>query len=126
MEYHYIIKSPRYDLYQLQAGMIQFCTKYYLPAEVQHKVQLLAEEVLQIVPLDKGEVDFELRYSEENGSLSLELLMPIGITKVLNSSLFSADNLSLSIINGLCDSYDETMEDCPIGPRVRLKFNLKK
>lgn len=124
--YHHVIKSPRYDLYQLQAEIIQFCTKYYLPSQVQHNVQLLAEEVLQIVPLNKGEIDFMLRYSEENGSISMELLMPVGLKKVLNSSMFKPDNLSLSIIEGLCDSMEETLEDCIDGPRVRLKFNLKK
>ena len=124
--YHHVIKSPRYDLYQLQAEMIQFCTKYYLSSQVQHNVQLLAEEVLQIVPLDKGEVDFMLRYSEESGSISMELLMPVGIIRLLNSSMFKPDNLSLSIIDGLCDSMEETLEDCAEGPRVKLKFNLKK
>lgn len=125
-DYHHVIKSSRYDLYQLQAGILQFCTKYHLSTQVTNKVQLLAEEILQIVPLDKGEVDFELRYSEENGSISLELLMPTGIFKVMNSSMFTPDDLSLSIIEGLCDTMNETLEDCPEGPRVRLKFNLKK
>lgn len=125
-DYHHVIKSPRYDLYKLQAGMMQFCNKYYLSPQVLNKVQLLAEEVLQIVPLDKGEVDFELRYSEESGSISMELLMPTGIFKVMNSSMFAPDDLSLAIIEGLCDGMNETLEDCPEGPRVRLKFNLKK
>ena len=124
--YHNVIKSPRYDLYQLQAEVMQFCTKYYLSSQVQHNVQLLTEEVLQIVPLNKGEVDFTLRYSEENGSISLELLMPVGIIRLLNSSMFKPDNLSLSIIEGLCESMEETLEDCTEGPRVKLKFNLKK
>ena len=53
-----------------------------LTAEVQHHVQLLTEEVLQVVPLDKGEIDLSLRYSEKDGSLSLELLMPTSLTTV--------------------------------------------
>jgi polar amino acid transport system ATP-binding protein len=75
-DFHYLIRSSRYDLYALQAGMMQFCAKYFLSAQVQHQVQLLAEEVLQVVPLDKGEVDLALKYSEKTGSISIELLMP--------------------------------------------------
>lgn len=37
-DYHYQIRSPRYDLYELQSGMIQFCTKYFLSAKVQNQV----------------------------------------------------------------------------------------
>ena len=124
-DYHYIISSPQYDLYQLQGGMVQFCSKYYLSAEVQHRVQLLAEEVLQIVPLDKGDVDLALCYSEKSGTVTMELLMPSGITAVLNDSSFAPDELSLAIIEGLCDEIGETIDECAEGSRLRLKFKLK-
>ena len=45
-DYHYKITSPRYDLYELQGGLVQFCSKYYLSYDVQNKVQLFVEEVL--------------------------------------------------------------------------------
>lgn len=125
-DYHYTIRSPRYDLYELQGGMIQFCAKYFLSAEVQHRVQLLAEEVLQVVPLDKGEVDFSLRYSEKSGAISIELLMPTGIVSVWNDAQFAPDELSLAIIEGLCESIEETVDDCPEGPRVHIRFKLKE
>ncbi|MBR5804336.1 MAG: amino acid ABC transporter ATP-binding protein [Bacteroidaceae bacterium] len=124
--YHYVIRSPRYDLYQLQGGMALFCTRYYLSEHIQHQVQLLAEEVLQVIPLDKGEVDLALRYSEECHTISLELLMPPGIVTVWKSPQFAPDALSLSIIQGLCDNIIESVDDTPEGPRVRLIFNLKQ
>ena len=124
-DYHYTIRSSRYDLYELQGGMLQFCAKYFLPADVQHQVQLLAEEVLQVVPLNKGEIDLALRYSEKDGSLSLELLMPTGIVSVWKDPNFAPDELSLAIIEGLCDHIDEVVDDSPEGPRVRIKFNLR-
>ena len=123
--YHYTIRSPRYDLYQLQGGMAQFCTRYYLSEHIQHQVQLLAEEVLQVVPLNKGEVDLSLRYSEENGAISMELLMPSGIVTVWKDAKFAPDALSMSIIEGLCDEISETVDDTPEGPRVKLIFKLK-
>ena len=58
-DFHYLIRSSRYDLYALQAGMMQFCAKYFLSQELQFNIQLLTEEVLQVVPLDKGEVDVD-------------------------------------------------------------------
>jgi polar amino acid transport system ATP-binding protein len=124
-DYHYLITSPQYDLYQLQGGMVQFCSKYYLSAEIQHQVQLLAEEVLQIVPLDKGEVDLALCYSEKSGAVTMELLMPSGVTAVLNDSEFAPDELSIAIIEGLCEEISETMESGENGEKLRLKFKLK-
>jgi hypothetical protein len=105
--------------------MIQFCAKYFLPAEVQHQVQLLAEEVLQVVPLDKGEVDLALRYSEKDGSMAMELLMPAGIATVWKDPQFAPDELSLAIIEGLCDEIIETTEESTTGQRVKLNFKLK-
>lgn len=125
-DYHYSINSPQYDLYQLQSGMTQFCASYFLSEQIQHQVQLLAEEVLQIVPLDKGKVDLALRYSEASGSISIELLMSVGIQTVLNDSKFAPDTLSMTIIEGLCDEISEAVEDSPEGTRVRLVFKLKK
>ena len=124
-DYHYTLRSSRYDLYELQGGMAQFCSKYFLPAEILHQVQLLAEEVLQVVPLDKGETDLALRYSEKDGSLSLELLMPTGIVSVWKDPNFAPDELSLAIIEGLSEHIDEVVDDSPEGPRVRIRFNLR-
>ena len=97
-----------------------------MPASVQFNVQLLTEEVLQIVPLNKGEIDLALRYSEKTGSVSLELLMPTGIVSVLKNKDFAPDELSMSIVEGLCETMDEIVDDSPEGPRVRLRFELKK
>ena len=124
-EYHYPIRSSRYDLYQLQASMMQFCGRYYLPEQVQHQVQLLAEEVLHVVPLNKGEVDLALCYSEKMGSVTLELLLPTGIVTVWKDLKFAPDELSLAIIEGLCSDIIEEVCDMPEGPRVKLKFILK-
>ena len=125
-DYHYIIRSRRYDLYELQAGMMQFCAKYFLSDHVRFRIQLLTEEVLQVVPLDKGEIDLALRYSEKDGTLSLELLMPTGIFTLLKDKDFTPDELSMGIIKGLCEEMGEVVDDTPEGPRVRICFRMKK
>lgn len=125
-DFQYKIASKRYDLYQLQAGMIQFCQRYFLPESVQFRVQLLTEEVLQLIPLDKGEIDLALRYSEKDETISLEVQMPTGIVSVLKSQEFHPDELGWSIVEGLCSGMDEVVDDCPEGPRVRVRFSLAK
>ena len=124
-DYNYQILSANYDLYQLQGGITQFCNKYFLPHQVQFNIQLLTEEILQIIPLDKGTVDLTLRYSEKTGLISLELLMPSGIDSVLNNPASPPDKLSMSIIEGLCETFGEVMEELPDSPRLRLSFEIK-
>ena len=55
--------------------------------------------------------------------LSMELLMPAGISTVLNDAEFAPDELSMAIIEGLCDEISEESID---GSRVKLKFKLKR
>ena len=92
---------------------------------MQFNVQLLTEEVLQLVPLDKGEVDLALRYSEKTGDISLELLMPAGIVTVLKDKDSSLDDLSMAIVRGLCKDIHEVVDDTILGPRLRLCFEMK-
>ena len=125
-DFHYPIRSRKYDLYQLQTGMMQFCQRYFLPQSVQFRVQLLTEEILQLVPLDKGEIDLALRYSEKNETVSLELLMPVGVVSVLKDKDFQPDELGMSIVEGLCSEVSEVVEDYPEGPRVRVQCALEK
>ena len=124
-DYNYQIHSANYDLYQLQAGISQFCDKYFLPNMVRFNVQLLAEEVLQVVPLDKGSIDLALRYSEKTGFISLELQMPVGIKSVLHDQNFAPDEFSMTIIEGLCGKIEEAIEQQPDGERLRLRFEIK-
>ena len=39
---------------------------------------------------------------------------------------FAPDELSMSIIQGLCDEIKEVVDDTPEGPRVRVCFQMKK
>ena len=126
LDYSYQIHSHRYDLYELQAGMIQFCKRHSLGKEVQFRVQLLAEEVLNIIPLDRGVVELALRYSKKNGAISLELLMPQGVTAIFGASEFEPDEISMSIVKGLCDGVDELLEGDAVTSRLRVRFQLKE
>jgi polar amino acid transport system ATP-binding protein len=104
-DYHYQIRSAQYDLYELQAGMLSFCQKYFFTEKKQFNVQLLVEEVLKVVPLDRGPVDLALRYSEKEKKVSLELTMPQGVEQVLENDE-NIDDLAMMIIQGLCQNIE--------------------
>ena len=82
--------------------------------------------MLRVLQLDKGEVDLVLRYSEKTGDVSLELLMPTGIVSILKDKSFVPDELSMSIVKGLCENMYEVVDDTPEGPRVRICFEMRK
>ena len=81
----------------------------------------------RIFYMDQGEIDLALRYSEKSGLISLEMLMPAGIDSVLHNPAFAPDELSMSIIEGLCDKIEEVVEEHPDGgSRLRLSFEIKR
>lgn len=123
---HYYIQSPQYDLYALQGALTNFCKKYFLPHYVEFNIQLLAEEILKLVPLDKGEIDLAMRYSEKQSEVSMELLFPVGVQTVLHSPEFESDEISGMIVKGLCETLEEVKEDGYEGPQVKLRLILKK
>lgn len=122
---HYIIKSPRFDLYELQGALASFSRKYFLPRYIEMNIQLLAEEILKLVPLDKGEVDLSMRYSEKENKVAMELLFS-GVTEsVLRSPQFQSDDLSLAIVNGLSENLTEVVENTYLGPCMKVKMDIK-
>jgi hypothetical protein len=52
--------------------------------------------------------------------------MPTGIVSILKDKSFAPDELSMSIVEGLCESMHEVIDDTPEGPRVRVCFEMKK
>ena len=119
-DYNFTVTSPQYDLYELQGGMINFCQKYFLSDEKQFQVQLIIEELLKVIPLDKGAVDLALRYAEKDSVVSLEVVMPQGVDKVLSAE--EQDDLSISIVKGLCESITfENKEDGRVAGHFILK-----
>jgi polar amino acid transport system ATP-binding protein len=132
-EYRCTIRSKDYDLYGMQGEMTRFCNKYFINSNTQFRIQLLAEEMLHLVPLHMGEVEIALNYSEKNSSISMEFLLPKGCKSILNledsgnstkdGNYLNPDNLETSIIQGLCDSMEEKITE---DNRTKLILTLKK
>lgn len=132
-EYRCTIRSKDYDLYGMRGEMTRFCNKYFINSNTQFRIQLLAEEMLHLVPLHMGEVEIALNYSEKNSSISMEFLLPKGCKSILNledygnstkdGNYLNPDNLETSIIQGLCDSMEEMVTE---DNRIKLILTLRK
>ena len=118
----YDIASPRYDLYDLNAKVIEFCTKHFIPYRRQQNLLLLVEETLQITPL-KGGVELTVSYAENGGELTLHVILPEGQLSPLKNK--DTDKLSMDIINGLCAETKDDVVETPLGPRIRISLTLK-
>lgn len=120
--FRYDIASPRYDLYDLNAKVMEFCTKHFIPYQRQQNLLLLVEETLQITPL-KGGVELTVSYAENGGELTLHVLLPEGQSSPLKNK--DADKMSMDIINGLCAETKDDVVDTHLGERVRISLTLK-
>ena len=120
--FKYEIASPRYDLYDLNAKVMEFCTKHFIPYQRQQNLLLLIEETLQITPL-KGGVELTVSYAENGGELALHVILPEGQSSPLKNK--DADKMSMDIINGLCAETKEDVVNTHLGPRVRISLTLK-
>ena len=82
-DFHYVVQSEDFDIYALEAEFQQFCNKYFLSEQTVQHAMTLAEEMLQHIPLGHGDVHLYYRYSEKNGTLDMEILMPTSTGPVL-------------------------------------------
>ena len=117
--FHYRINSPNYDLYLFNAEIGAFCQKHFLSHKIQHNILLLTEELLQIIPLDKG-LDYILSYSEKTNQITIELKVSATIGTILNTNE-EQNMLSLTIIKGLTDTLTENVD----GDNLEIKMVLK-
>jgi len=118
--FYYRINSADYDLYQLNAEIMNFCMKHLFSKKIEHNILLLVEECLQIIPLRNG-ADLLLDYSEKTGEITLNLEMPLSAGSILNGDN-EPDMISISIINGLTHGLKESIAN----EKVLLSAVLKQ
>ena len=112
-DFHFIFHSPDYDRFLLKSEWQAYCNKYFLTRESMRKAQLIGNVLFRNLPLDKGQLDFYFRYSEQTREMSMEVLLPFG-----------ADEVELedaAIIRQLCSSVESNIED----DRVKYKLKLR-
>jgi len=110
--FHYHIQGKDYDLYDLKAGIENFCIKHFLDAKSIFRLQLVVEEILQLCTTEgdalirtraisnSGGLELCVSYSEKSNELSVEISADSRLKTILNQ-VNGSDGISLSIIAGM-------------------------
>lgn len=123
--FHYAIHSKDYDLYALNAALITFCNKHFLSPQIQYNIQLLIEETLALLPLEKG-VELNFNYAEKSGALTLQIEID-NCQETFFSDESKIDPISLSLIHGVCERIQEESVYNAYGDshKARITLSLK-
>ena len=105
---HYTIESAQFDRPELNSRIEQFCNKYGMDGQTARYVQLVVEESLNLVPLEHG-VHLLLSKIEQDIRMSLDITTKNMGVKYLDPNT-CRDDLSLSMLFGLCDVLEERVE----------------
>ncbi len=103
------ISSPNYDLYAIQAEMLTFCDKHFLPHRVSDFTLLMAEEVL-LLQKDFSDIHLKLSYSEKDGTLNFVCDSAGEAFNPLKDEL-AEDDIGLKLIFGRCQTVDYAREN---------------
>lgn len=103
----YDIVSPKYDHPELNARIEVFCMRYRLPYSDTYSLQLAVEELLNLIPLNKG---VNILITKSDMELKVEATLPKGEHSYLSPEHIR-DDLSYSILEGLCESIEEEVNE---------------
>ena len=105
---HYTIESPQFDRPELNARIEQYCNRFGLGGQAFRFVQLAVEESLNLVPLGRG-ARLLLSKVDQQVRMSLEVMVADqGVSYIDENNC--ADDLSLSMLQGLCEVLEERVE----------------
>jgi putative glutamine transport system ATP-binding protein len=119
----YRIGHVNFDRPELNARIECYCNRFGLGTQAFHFVQLVVEELLNLLPLENG-VDLVLAKSDNEVRMSLDVVLPFSETMYLNP-MQAKDDLSLSIIEGLCEVMQETT-DVEGSKLIHLELNKER
>ena len=119
----YRINQVHFDRPELNARIECYCNRFGLGTQAFHFVQLVVEELLNLLPLEKG-LDLVLSKSDTEVRMSLDVTLPFSDTMYLDP-MQAKDDLSLNIISGLCEVMLETTneEGCKL---IHLELNKER
>ena len=119
----YRIEHVLFDRPELNARIECYCNRFGLGSQAFHFVQLVVEELLNLLPLEKG-LDLVLSKSDTEVRMSLDVTLPFSDTMYLDP-MQAKDDLSLNIISGLCEVMLETTneERCKL---IHLELNKER
>lgn len=119
----YRIDSSHFDRPELNARIECYCNRFGLGSQAFHFVQLVVEELLNLLPLEEG-IQLMLSKSDTEVRMILDVVLPSTETMYLDSSQ-AKDELSLSIVEGLCEVMQETMDEAG-NKLIHLELNKER
>ena len=99
----YNIPSEKYDHPELNARIEVFSLRYRLSHSETYSLQLAVEELLNIIPLEKG---VGLIITKQDKGLKIEATLPVSEVPYLSNESIK-EELSYTILEGLCESIEE-------------------
>ena len=105
----YRISHVNFDRPELNARIECYCNRFGLGTQAFHFVQLVVEELLNLLPIENG-LDLMLAKSDTEVRMSLDVTLPFTETMYLDPAQ-AKDDLSLSLIEGLCEVMQETTDE---------------
>ena len=119
----YRVEHVLFDRPELNARIECYCNRFGLGSQAFHFVQLVVEELLNLLPLEKG-LDLVLSKSDTEVRMSLDVTLPFSDTMYLDP-MQAKDDLSLNIISGLCEVMLETTNEvgCKL---IHLELNKER
>ena len=105
----YRIEHVHFDRPELNARIECYCNRFGLGTQAFHFVQLVVEELLNLLPIENG-LDLVLSKSDTEVRMSLDVKLSFSDTMYLDP-MQAKDDLSLSIIEGLCEVIQETTDE---------------
>lgn len=115
----YDIASERYDHPELNARIEDFCMRYRLAITDTHAIQLVVEELLNLVPLNKG---VRLVVANSEHGVEVNAVFADSERECLRHEK-GEDDLSYTIVEAMCSSIEEHTND--MGERV-IRLIVKK
>ena len=119
----YEIHSALFDRHELNALIELYCNRFGLGRQAFHYVQLAVEELLGILPLDKG-VSLMLSKWDSEVRMSLDVKCPDAGRDYLSGDN-ADDGLSLSRLQGLCEVLEESC-DGKGGRIIHIEINQER
>lgn len=115
----YEIPSAKYDHPELNARIETFCMRYRLPSSDARAAQLVVEELLNLLPLDDG---LKLVMTKSEKGLEIEALLADTSRNYLSPDTVK-DDISYAILEGMCDSIEETIS---ISSEKSIRLTIRK
>ena len=98
-EFHYEISGPKYDFYEMMAGLGNFCVRYSFSSRETDHISHILEEGLLLVGVDNG-ASVKFSYSEKNGRKDIDISVPVSLDAGILDS--GENSIQAAILRGMC------------------------